>query len=367
MRPDGIPIKALLWRTFTPAIVLLAIGLGALTYSRLYATILDGFSRKLLTVSALSGALLDPRDHDFLIQAATVGAPADLMEARPEYLRQVTPLRRIRSELDLTYLYTQMLGGTKDVIYVLDSTLGEEHSAIGSEDELTAETRAGLKNVQQAGTIYVSPIEFQEQWGLLKTAAAPVRNQEGRIVATAGADVNISVIEVATQNALFASALIGVASLLVSALVTLLIARWVAAPIEGLKAEALRVAAGDRDPPAATRSPREVSRLRGALTDLASYLTTSMRVAWTETLAHDRARNVEVLDAVLGHAEPVVLVEDKARRIVWRPAADSLDARLERKAMSALAGRFARDRKLAARWRELAVTAHGELTEEARA
>jgi HAMP domain-containing protein len=367
MRPEGIPIKALLWRTFTPAIVLLAIGLGALTYSRLYATILDGFSRKLLTVSALSGALVDPRDHDFLIQAATVRAPADLIEARPEYLRQVTPLWRIRRELDLTYLYTQKLGGTKDVIYVLDSTIGEEHSTLGSEDELTPETRAGLRKVQQDGSIYVSPIEFQEQWGLLKTAAAPVRDQQGRIVATAGADVNISVIEVATQNALFASALIGVASLLVSALVTLLIARWVAAPIEALKAEALRIAAGDRAPPAETAAPREVAKLRSALADLAGYLTTAMRAAWSDTLAHDRARNVTVLDAALGPAQPVTLLQDELQRVVWRSAEDTLDARLEGKAMSLLAARFANDRALAARWRELAVAAHGELVQETRA
>ena len=59
--------------------------------------------------------------------------------------------------------------------------------------------------------------------------------------------------------------------------------------------------------------------------------------------------------------------EDKARRVVWRPVGDGLDARLERKAMSALAGRLAADRKLAARWRELAVAAHGDVVEEARA
>lgn len=367
MRPDGIPIKALLWRTFTPAIVLLAIGLGALTYTRLYDTILDGFSRKLLTVSALTGALIDPRDHDFLVQAASVGAPADLIEGRPEYLRQVTPMRQIRRDLDLTYLYSQMLGGTKDVIYVLDSTVGEEHSNLGAEDELTPETRAGLKKAQAEGAVYVSPIEFQEQWGLLKTAAAPIRDRSGRIVATAGADVNISVIEVATQNALFASALIGVASLLVSALVTLLIARWVAAPIETLRGEALRIAAGDREPTAKVRAPREVSNLRASLGELAGHLTTRMRGAWTQTLAEDRARNAGVLGAALGAAAPVVLVEAAASRVIWRPKDDGLEARLEHSAMAALATRFAADAGLAARWRDLAIASHGAIGEEARA
>lgn len=367
MRPEGIPIQTLLWRTFTPAIVVLAIGLGALVYTRLYDTILDGFSRKLVTTSSLTGALIDPNDHDFLISAARVRAPAEAVEEMAQYTRNVEPMRRIRRDLGLTYLYSQVLGGSQDVIYVLDSTVGEEHSTIGSEDELTAETRAGLRKTQDDASIYISSIEFQEQWGLLKTSAAPVRSKDGKIVATAGADVNISVIEVATQNALLVSALIGVASLFASAMVTLLIVRWVGQPIEALKSEALRIAAGDRAPPAETAAPKEVRRLRVALAELASHLIASMRAAWTDTLAKDRSRNVGLLDEVLGAPEPVVLVATKGRQVIWRPADDGLDARLERRAMTALADRFAKDRKLAARWAALAVARHGTVAEEAAA
>lgn len=365
MPPDGTPIKTLLWRTFTPAILILAVALGALVYNRLYDTILDGFSRKLVATSALTGALIDPADHDFLIRAAQVRAPAEAVEQMPQYLRNVEPMRRVRRELGLTYLYSQVLGGTKDVIYVLDATQGEEHSTIGSEDELTPDTRVGLRRTTADGTIYVSPIEFQEQWGLLKTAAAPIRARDGRIVATAGADVNISVIEVATQNALFASALIGVASLIASAVVTLLIVRWVGRPIEGLKADALRIAAGDRAPPARTAAPREVSRLREALAELAMHLTASMRQAWGDTLSQDRTRNASVLEAALPAAVPVTLVANGARRVVWTPWSDTLEARLEHRAMALLAERFAAEPKLAAAWRDLVRPAHGGVQEVA--
>jgi len=359
MPPDGTPIKSLLWRTFTPAILVLAVVLGALVYNRLYDTILDGFSRKLIATSVLTGALIDPADHDFLIRAAQVRAPAEAVEAMPQYLRNVEPMRRIRRELGLTYLYSQVLGGTQDVIYVLDSTEGEEHSTIGSEDELTPETRTGLRRTTTEGAIYVSPIEFQEQWGLLKTAAAPIRAKDGRIVATAGADVNISVIEVATQNALFASALIGVASLAASALVTFLIVRWVALPIEGLKADALRIAAGDRAPPARMAGPREVSRLRDALTDLATHLIASMRQAWSDTLSLDRSRNASALEAALPPTGPVTLVDG----VVWTPRDDSLEARLEHRAMIRLAAHLAADPKLATAWRDLAKPIHGDVRE----
>ncbi|MFZ5721035.1 MAG: histidine kinase [Pseudomonadota bacterium] len=360
MRPDGIPIKTLLWRTFTPAILVLAVALGALVYTRLYDAILDGFSRKLVTTSTLTGALIDPADHDWLLQAALVRAPADLVEADDRYRRNVEPMRRIRRELDLTYLYTQAFGGTQDIVYVIDATEGDEHSPLGSEDELTDETREGLKRTMAGGSIYVSPIEFQEQWGLLKTAAAPVYGAGGLITATAGADVNISVIEVATQNALFASALIGAASLIASALVTLSIVRWVAVPIERLKADALRIAAGDRAPPETRAAPREVRRLSQALAERAAALTVAMRDAWRDTLAVDRARNTEVLTAALDSGE-VALVDRPGLRVVWRPKDDGLEARLERRAMTLLAERLADDPDLARRWRDLANPVHGEL------
>lgn len=366
MRPDGIAIKTLLWRTFTPTILVLAVALGALVYTRLYDAILDGFSRKLVTTSALTGALIDPADHDWLMQAALVRAPSDLVEAGDRYRRNAGPMRRIRRELDLTYLYTQAFGGTQDIVYVVDATEGDDHSPLGAEDELTDETRDGLRRAMAGGPVYVSPIEFQEQWGLLKTAAAPVYGADGRITATAGADVNISVIEVATQNALFASALIGAASLIASALVTLLIVRWVAVPIESVKADALRIAAGDRTPPAERAAPREVRRLRAALAERAAALTSEMREAWRETLAADRERNAQVLKARL-EAGPVVLLEGPERRVVWTTTDDSVAARLERAGMVLLAARLGADPQLAARWRDLAEPVHGVLRLEAAA
>jgi hypothetical protein len=363
-----MPIQALLWRTFTPAIVLVAIALGALVYARLYDTILDGFSRKLVTTSALTGALIDPADHDRLMGVVASGAAGEATEKTPEYLRNVTPLRRIRRGLGLTYLYTQVLGGPKDVRYVLDGTEGDEHSTIGSDDELTAETRAGLRKAQADGTIYVSPIEFQEQWGLLKTAAAPVRDAQGRIVATAGADVNISVIQVATQNALFLSALIGVASLLACALVTLVILRRVARPIQELKADALRIAAGDRAPPSRTAAPREVARLREALAELAAELIAAMRAARAEMQESDRLRNRQRLEAALedeADAPEIVLAQAGGRRVVWTPGGEAgPEARLAHRAMRRLAERITADPALAADAARLADTTAGAVRVE---
>lgn len=365
MQRDGIPINTLLWRTFTPAIVLVAIALGALVYNRLYDTILDGFGRKLVTTSALTGALIDPTDHDWLMAAWKPGADAEALEKSPAYLRNVLPMKRVKRELGLTYLYSQVIGGTKDIVYILDTSEGDDHSPIGSEDDMTPETLAGLKAAQARGTVYVSPIEFQEQWGLLKTAAAPVRGQGGKITATAGADVNISVIQVATQNALFASAMIGLASLLACALVTLMIMRRVAQPIERLKADALRIAAGDRAPPSRMAAPREAVKLRDALGELADHLVAAMRTARSQTLSRDRGRNQQLLEHLLdgeGTGSTVTLVDNADVLVVWFGEMNrGADALLERRGMRLLAERIAASPSLSADWPALADSGSGSV------
>ena len=339
------PIQTLLLRVFLPAIGIVAIGLGLLTYNRLYATIVDGFDRKLITTSVLTGAMIDGRDHDRLIDVArTTPAPADAEAAErdPVYLRQVQPMRRIRKELDLTYLYTQILGGDQDVIYVLDSSVGDDHSTIGSEDDLPEETLAGVRRSVAQGSIHLSPIEYQEQWGMLKTAAAPLRDGHGRIVATAGADVNVSLIQIATQNALFTSVVIGMASLLACVLAVLMVVRNIARPLDRLRQEALRIAGGDHAPLARFRAPRDIARLQTLMADRANAMTATLADARGSLLAEQQQAAIAATDARLRD-----LAEHPALRFTGPPAGDS-DALLRRAAAARLAERIAADPELAA-------------------
>lgn len=299
MRRSGLPIRTLLLRVFLPAVAVVAIGLGLLAYDRIYTSIVDGFDRKLIATSALTGALLDARDHDALIAIARAKPDSDAAEHSAEYLHAVLPMRRILHELDITYLYTQVLGGSQDVIYVLDATVGEDHSPIGAEDDLPAETLAGIRRATAQGTVHLSPIEFQQQWGLLKTAAAPVRDQRGKIVATAGADVNVSLIRVATQNALFVSVVIGLASLLGCAFVTLLTVRRIAEPLDRLRREALRIAGGDHRPLDRFPAPRDIAQLQAALAASTAETTGKLADARDRRAVAIRAAGIAATEAAL--------------------------------------------------------------------
>lgn len=357
MSPEPKPIQTLLLQIFLPAVLLVATALAVFAYKWHETTIIDGFDRKLITTSALTGAMIDPQDHDGLIAAAFAGADPDTTEATPEYRRNGGPIERIQQRLKLTYLYTQAFGGEQDIVYVLDGTVGEEHSPIGSPDDLTAETRAGLEDSEANGSVFVSPVEYQEQWGLLKTAAAPVYGSAGEITSTAGADVNISVILVATQNALFASTLIGIGSIIACLLIALTIMRLVARPIEALKDQALRIAAGQSAAADEGRAPREVAELSGALTRMADTYAMDAEMQVQSDDARELAANIRVLsaDSSASKDTPILLVEDGTELVFWVPAgADDLDTVMTGLATQALAQRFAEQPELARHWRVLA-------------
>ena len=362
MQHRGRPIKTLLLLVFLPAVLLVAALLAVFAYNWHYSTILEGFDKKLVTTSTLTGALVDPEDHDALIVAARGGADPDIVEATPQYRRNADPIERILTKLNLTYLYTQATADGSDIVYVLDGALGDEHSPIGAGDDLSDETMAGIQKTEMDGTIYVSPIEYQEQWGLLKTAVAPVYDGEGRLSSTAGADVNISLILVATQNALFASTLIGLGSIALCLIITFAIVRYVAEPIEALKDQALIIAAGDSAGSIQTKGPAEVTQLSGALSQMANKFMQAAAERDESFAAQNRAANADLVSRSSGVEDTrcINLLADDERRIVWLPAGTGLlGTTLAKRAMAELAKRFAENSKLAADWRTLADTDNG--------
>lgn len=347
-------ISALVLRTFLPLLCALSLLFAALVYNLLYDHILRQFDARLIATSAIVGAMIDPADHDALTAEAMHVRDAEALEAGARYRRNVDPMRRIRGALGLTYLYTQVDGGPMDVIYILDSADGDDHTLIGTADRMTAETLAGLRSVAQEQGVYVSPVEYQERWGLLKAAAAPVYGRDGRISATAGADVNVGVVQTATQAILLQSALIGVISILLCLLVTWWILRRVAGPIAQLTQAALRMASGDYRRPEAWRGPVEVMAFREELSQLGA------RVAEQHALTAQAAARARLG----GLAEPMVaaqgadieavwLEDDASQLLLWVPTGGrDLAALLGWRAVAGLARRQRGGGANVAQWRQ---------------
>jgi HAMP domain-containing protein len=212
------------------------------------------------------------------------------------YLKYVHPMINIMQRLDLSYLFTCVLKGRGEKLsYVLDATQDETHSFVGYED--VDEPDEKLKDVWLKGNIYLSDINYWEEWGLLKSAYSPIFDSNDEIRGIAGTDVNISIIKKKTRAALLRVCLIGLLSLVIGIWVSVYITRKLAEPIGQLKDIALHVAAGQYGDQIKINEPLELGKLSIAFNEMSqslirtfSELTTSNQELESQKCRHELMR-----------------------------------------------------------------------------
>ena len=229
-----------------PAVVIVTVGFSVLVYRDLNRAIVDGFDRLLIATSAVTGALIPAEPHQSLLsEVQTLGRDPLELEADPRYRDLVMPMRAIRERLGLTYLYTQIMGtGDHEVVYVIDTNLDDDHTPIGTADVLPPDAVNAMYQILGGAPLAVSPIEQWEEWGLLKSGFAPIRDETGRAVAAAGADVNVTVIRERTRIALLTVLVLGLSALSAGLIIAWLIAQRLSRPMQQLKTLAARATAG---------------------------------------------------------------------------------------------------------------------------
>jgi len=186
--------------------------------------------------------------------------------------RFASPMREILDDKEVTYLYTIIMGGRKDILYIVDATPGEDWSPIGYEEELPPQNVEGLVRATEEGVPFISDVMYFDLWGLLKVAAAPIYDEERRIRALAGVDINIDLIRTKTRVALFQVLGFGAVSLVLAGMVSLWVTRRLIRPINQLKYGALRIAAGHYEHPLDIREPRELRELARTLNGIGTTL-----------------------------------------------------------------------------------------------
>lgn len=217
-------------------------------------------AEELLTVTWSSGGVSD--DYE----------PGWYDEAHPYFERHAPIYRRLRERVGLTFLYTEVYIGGDQIRYILDGTVGEDHSPPGYLDSVPDADIDAVVRAQVEGTPFVSGIRQWEAWGLVKVSAAPILNSSGRIVALAGADVDIGVIRSKTRNALFAVLGVGALLLSISALVSVWVAKSITRPLREIKYAAMRIAAGQYGARVPSTATDEIGRLAGSLDRLSLRL-----------------------------------------------------------------------------------------------
>jgi HAMP domain-containing protein len=288
-----IRLNLLLLAVITPAIVLSTAGFGYAAYVRLYATILEGFDRKLAALSSATSVFIDVDDTlALLAQAEAMRARGDDPEQHPTYQKYVLPMRHIRERAGLTFLYTQLLqsGEGRQCVYLLDGTEGEGHSEFGAVDTIPEEDWDVALRVAHDGQVAQTAIRQWEQWGLLKCGWAPMFGADGEIKAMAGADVEITVIRQKTYIVLLQTLGAGALSLMLASVVSVRVARRLTQPLSQVREAALKIASGDYRVRCLVDTPREIRQLAGSLNTLAQIMETAVEEARPRMQAWRRQR-----------------------------------------------------------------------------
>jgi HAMP domain-containing protein len=288
-----VRLNVLLLSVITPVIVLSTAGFGYVAYVRLYATILEGFDRKLAALSSVTSVFVDVDDTLALLdQAEAIRARGDDPEQHPTYQKYVLPMRQIRERAGLTFLYTQLLqsGQGRQCVYLLDGTVGEGHSAFGAVDTIPADDWDVALRVVHDGQLAQTAIRQWDQWGLLKCGWAPMYGADGEIKAMAGADVEITVIRQKTYVALLQTLGAGALSLMLASVVSVRVARRLTQPLGQVREAALQIASGDYRVRCRVEAPGEIRTLAGTLNTLAQMMETSIEEARPRLQAWRRQR-----------------------------------------------------------------------------
>ena len=292
------------------SLIAVTLWLGHFTYQDLYRVILDGFDRKLKAISTSTASFIDGDLHRGL-EIPFIGhdlvLDPETLEADYVYQSFVQPMKQIRDQAGITYLYTQIPHENPDYCrYILDATEGEEHSLIGTEDELPPESSSGQRLVLNRGQIYLSPVRSWRQWGLLKVAFAPIFDRKGEISALAGADVNITVIREKTRAGLLRVLATGTVTLVIGLVVAVHIGRRIVGPVAKVREAALALAAGRH---AESIEPGHLAELRDLahnLNDVGGTLAeTAARLERSDGALEEKRRLREMRGHLARRFEPV--------------------------------------------------------------
>lgn len=265
LNPAGYDLNALAWLDGT-----------------LYAA-----AESLLTVNPVSGILAE----NF--------APGYYSEQHPFFQRYVSAYQNTRVAAGLTFLYTEVHLGADQIRYILDGSVGDDHSPPGYLDVVPEDSVADVTLAQSRGQAFVSDIREWEEWGLIKVSAEPIYGSSGKIVALAGADVDIGVIRDKTRFALFAVLFVGAGLLLLAGSVSYRVSQSLMRPLRNIKDSALRIAAGYHDTHVDYPAGDEIGQLAQGLNELSSRLAAQARQSETYQRALTRGRELIALEHAL--------------------------------------------------------------------
>lgn len=242
---------------------------------------------------------IDPATGQALLSDYTIGYRN---ENSALYTGYIAAMRRTKEKAGLTFIFTQTVPEGKLFRYVLDEAEKEFHAAIGDPDVTPDEEDArSLREAAAKDAVYVSRIKQWEDWGILKSAYAPIhsRRSPNQVRALVGIDIDVGLIRTKTSVALAQVGIVALASLLVGGFIAIFIARRLTLPLARVKDVAIQVAAGQYGHQIEVREPWELAELSRSFNRMSRTLSNTVRDLTEANRSLEQRRRRQELNRVL--------------------------------------------------------------------
>lgn len=296
------------------------VSLGYFFYTKTVAKVNQGLGTELLAIVKTT-ALKIPGDEHQLLKSKEDEDYLTYKEIK-KYLQEVQKTN------GLAYIYTMRPAGQK-LAFVVDAATGEDMSHIGDPYKIEAEMEAAL-----AGQASYTQELHQDEWGTFKSAYAPIKDSQGKIVAVLGADISAQEV-LNTQRELQISLLVALLLVMVLALLAAVItANFLTKPLQALTGTMNQLAqqGGDLTQRITINTQDEIGSLGRAFNSIletVQHLVRQIKLASTqlsktsEELAVSSEESSKSMEEVVAGVSSLAQGTREQKQII-RQAADSL-------------------------------------------
>lgn len=193
--------------------------LGTIQYSQTSTRTREDLEARLLSIVQTVAQYIDGDQHALLTSYE--------MESSPFYIESQRKLQGVmEANPDLVYLYTLAKTPDGNVYFVLDASVGEDHSDLASLYESNPDMEIAFSGKATTVSDFIT-----DDWGTFLSGYAPIRNSQGHVVGLVAADIAADSV-LATQRKLPMSTLtIGAISVAIAAAVGIWISSWISTPL----------------------------------------------------------------------------------------------------------------------------------------
>lgn len=156
----------------------------------------------------------------------------------PEYLEVQSEMLRFKADKDVKFFYTLVMKGDK-TSFVVDASLTEA-ADLGEEYIINDQMLDAFKGVTS-----VTPKPYTDEFGTFISAYAPIKDREGKVIAIAVVDQDMSKLMYIKEKLIFGSVVLGLMVMLISMAVSILFSRNINVGIKKIRLFLSRMAEGD--------------------------------------------------------------------------------------------------------------------------